>query len=482
MQIDYCHYHLDQPATWRCTECHRLYCHTCLPLDADEFRTHKAQCAMCNNTLLYLGATNTAQPFWERIGSFFQYPFHRNSLIMLGTFTIASAIFHNFLISLLLICVFTKYLYYVLEQTSFGNMEPPSVSTAFSPEHLALFFKQLSVFLSLMGLIGLVGRLTESFFLTSATALFVLLMLPASIIVLAMEKESRPAVNPIVLWRVANCVGWRYLIVFAYVFILLCGPTAVFYLLHNALPPAVLAGISSLIISYFFIVIFHMLGYVLFQYQGEFGYVAGLHGGSTDDEQTHTNHNTQLIMSTADIYLLEGKHEGAITKLSEGLKQYPEDITLRDRYHQLLKALNQHQHQHQQMIKHATIYLDILYKNKNYAKASDIFMDCYTVDNQFRPTNPAICHQLASELFKKHQYRPALFLLHNLHQRAPQYQALPEAYFLAAKIYSEGLRQDESALKLLRFVEQQFSTHSVTASVQEYIGVLNNIQANGSRS
>ena len=72
MDKTFCKYHQAQPATWHCPPCERHFGDCCIPLNADEPNESPA-CPLCRAPLHFLGAANTAQPFWERIPQFFLY-------------------------------------------------------------------------------------------------------------------------------------------------------------------------------------------------------------------------------------------------------------------------------------------------------------------------------------------------------------------------------------------------------------------------
>ncbi|MDR2016112.1 MAG: hypothetical protein LBP90_00660 [Burkholderiales bacterium] len=63
-----CHYHHENPATWRCEPCKRLFGDCCMPINLNHLK--KPRCPLCRRKLVFLGAANTAQPFWKRIPFF----------------------------------------------------------------------------------------------------------------------------------------------------------------------------------------------------------------------------------------------------------------------------------------------------------------------------------------------------------------------------------------------------------------------------
>ncbi|MCL2297164.1 MAG: hypothetical protein FWC38_07505 [Proteobacteria bacterium] len=73
----FCHYHHENPASWRCRQCKRLFGDCCMPINLNAPK--EPRCPLCRRKLTFLGAANTAQPFWERIPFFFRYTLQKDS-------------------------------------------------------------------------------------------------------------------------------------------------------------------------------------------------------------------------------------------------------------------------------------------------------------------------------------------------------------------------------------------------------------------
>jgi hypothetical protein len=121
----FCHYHHENPATWRCEPCRRLFGDCCMPINLND--PQEPNCPLCHRRLAYLGAANSAQPFWERIPFFFGYALQKGALLFYLVAAIALIAFSNFHIPLPLLnfilllftfCVITKYLCTILVSVS----------------------------------------------------------------------------------------------------------------------------------------------------------------------------------------------------------------------------------------------------------------------------------------------------------------------------------------------------------------------------
>lgn len=88
-----------------------------------------------------------------------------------------------------------KYTYAVINHTAEGHLKPPAVSVAFTGSGFDIVVLQLLVFVLMGGLVGAAAMLGGPILMMLAVA-FVVLALPASIMVLAMERSVGAAVNP----------------------------------------------------------------------------------------------------------------------------------------------------------------------------------------------------------------------------------------------------------------------------------------------
>jgi len=156
-------------------------------------------------------------PFWQRIPSFFLYPLLPPALWLLLGITVAVALLLPTLdallsvpLVLLLAVLLFIYGYESLDATAHGNAVPPAINDVFRGAGWSLPLKQIGV-LSVFGafvasggaLAGNVGTLTVS--------VLVQVLLPASVMVLGVERSFMAAVNPVHLSDRVRAIGWPYL-------------------------------------------------------------------------------------------------------------------------------------------------------------------------------------------------------------------------------------------------------------------------------
>ncbi|BAN50638.1 hypothetical protein [Metapseudomonas resinovorans] len=443
-----CQYHPAQPATWHCLPCQRHYGDCCIPLNADAPDDSPA-CPLCRSSLTFLGAANTAQPFWERLPLFFAYGLQASPLAFSALLALAGLFMPRVLVLwILLLGLATKYFHSVIEANSEGQREAPSLLSAFGGEGVSLFFKQMIVFLIALGALWLAADFnSETIFWV--VNIVVVLVLPASIIRLALSKELGAALSPDQVGEVIKAMGWRYLILCAFLFILWQSPGYVTWMLSSGLPKVVLMPIATFLFGYFGVVMCSMMGYAVFQYQGALGFAI-----AEDDAQQglpeHEWHRRKAL-AEAEIRLKEGQSDGALEALVGALQRTPDDLRLNERYHQLLFGLGARE----RCLHHLDHYLPLAAR-QNPALAATALLNARQLRADYLPADALVCEQVAGALLDRHKVREALSLLRNLHQRFPDYPHIPRAYLLAARGFAEGLGQLEPAQKLLGYIRARY--------------------------
>ncbi|MDX5370900.1 MAG: hypothetical protein LPK18_00470 [Pseudomonadaceae bacterium] len=352
------------------------------------------------------------------------------------------------LLWLALFCVATKYLMSVIESSSLGSQQAPSLPSALDGEGFSLFWRLLVIFGIGLASIWLAADF-DSEALFWAVTLGVQLVTPASIIRLALDKTLGAALSPDQVGAVIKAMGWRYLILCAFLFILWQSPDWVAYMLSSGLPQVVLVPLATLLFGYFSVVMCAMMGYAVFQYQGALGYVAageGVARGVPLEE-----YRRRRALAEAEIRLKEGQAAQALEVLARALEAAPNDLRLNERFHQLLFGLNAAE----RCLRHLRHYLPLAAR-LNPALAAAALLNARQLRSDYLPEDAQVCERVAQALLERHKTREALSLLRNLHQRFPDYPHIPRAYLLAARGFAEGLGQLEPAHKLLGYIRAKY--------------------------
>ncbi|MDV2078852.1 hypothetical protein [Marinobacter xestospongiae] len=460
-----CHYHPGAPAKWHCGDCQIHYCNRCMP-DADSKKQH-GLCPRCNRSMRYLGAATAVEPFWNRLGAFFRYPFHFDPLLVIAICTLVplmlSASLVGLIVSLVLFVALLKYTYTVINHTAEGHMKPPPLAVAFTGDGFGIVFLQLLVFVLFGGLVAAAGMVGGPILGLLALAL-VVLAIPASIMVLAMEQSVGPAVNPLNLAALISRIGWPYFLLYGYLILLTLASGAAqdFAVTHFA--PWLAMPLSGFLNSTFTLILFHMLGYLLFQYQEELGFASDL---QDDQDQSADNHRdrSQRLDADIDMDLKDGRYDRVQSNLKEALKRNPQDPKRLEQFYRLLCA----RQDDAELYRYHGRLLGWLADRNDGAGLVDMLDALERVEPGFRIDDPVLAVRCSRSLYQHGSYRRALKQLLDFHKRFPDSDQLATAYILAAQVLANGLKQWEKATAFLGFVKKQCGDHPQAAGLDSYL-------------
>ncbi|RBW49151.1 hypothetical protein [Marinobacter sp. F3R11] len=460
-----CHYHPGDPAKWHCGECQVHYCTRCMP-DAD-IRQRQALCPRCNKAMRYLGAATEVVPFWNRLGAFFRYPFHSDPLMVIAICTlvpvIAPANLIGILIWLVLALALFKYTYAVINHTAEGHLKPPSVSVAFTGSGFSIVILQLLVFILMGGLVGAAAMLGGPLLMMLALA-FVVLALPASIMVLAMERSVGAAVNPMNLTRLISRIGTPYFLLYGYLILLTLASGVAQDFALNHFPFWFSQPLSGFLNSTFTLILFHMLGYLLFQYQEELGFASDIQDEASEVDMQQRDRSTRFD-ADIDMNLKDGNYDRVQGMLKEALKRNRDDPLRIGQLYQLLTAQNDIT---EIFHYHPRILGWLADRNDGEGIASVLAM-LEQVEPGFKLDDPDLSVRCARCLYHRQQFKPALRLLQDFHKRFPDSDELAPAYLLVAQTLANGMGQWEKATAFLTFIQKQCANHPLHEQISVFL-------------
>ncbi|MDH5325061.1 MAG: DUF4013 domain-containing protein [Gammaproteobacteria bacterium] len=467
-----CKYHPSLSARWECHSCQVAFCGGCAKTD---LRLNEAQCPICKERLDQVHAGNFIPPFWKCIPQFFLYPANAKTLIFIVIASVGISILSQFIFGLLFLLLFSlgflRYSMLVLETTAQGKFDPPDAGLSTFTEGLVLPIKQFLVFVVMGFAVTFAGVLMgrPGGFLMLA---FVLFTLPASVMVLAVEESFFSAVNPAMLLGMIKRIGFPYIIL--YVFLLLVNAsyaTLDAIIASSNLP--FLTFIQFATYMYFTLIMYHMMGYVIFQYHEELDYQVNLDVDRQFGEQKKTTATTNQsgIMNEIGILIKEGRQADALNRVRGELNQINSDPKLHDIYHNLLV----HSGDQQELIRHGREYINMLLAANNYSRASEVFKRCAVLDKSFFPSDPDKYFALASVLREKRDFVAAVTLINGFHNRFTNHIQIPQLYLLAAAILCEDLEKEQQAMKILSFLNSHYQNHPQSGDISKYSKVVNTV-------
>ncbi len=432
--MSFCRYHPNEHASFYCEQCHYHACKTCSN-DSDSFDDNSAQCFLCKSPLVSLGPAHQAEPFWRRIGKAFKYALGKESLTALIIAAIISLLgLYIPFVSLIAAAFLYKYCFYCLEQTAYGNMSAPDIGRANSGG-LTILLQVIGLLLLFVGSTILVAKFL-GLTLAILWLVFITIALPAAFMTLAINKEFSQAVNPGRLLELIATIGPAYFVLLLLLFVMISSVGMLHWLIGEQF--SAIGQLSSILVSnYYSVVIFHLMGYVVFQYQDKLGIVANEHGESKNQRTDKQRLNAKLGM-----LLKDGDYSAAVGLMQGQLSRTPQDSELADRLLNLLIELNDSD----AIEKFADIYLTQLFATEQHYKIGSRVKQIKSIVPSYQPQKMGLRFQLSQYLFDMGDHKQAALLLKNFHKQSSDKRLIIEAYELMVQCLTQmpnGLEQSK---------------------------------------
>jgi tetratricopeptide (TPR) repeat protein len=486
---EHCKYHPTQPSHWDCPSCNNQFCNNCVkerPLTVNGIKTGDIHiCPDCNVETAWVGASNLIVPFWTRLTKIFLYPFSANPLI-LSLIISLSVCFLSWIpfANLILYAILIKYAFSILKTTMRGNLNPPKIDALFTTEDFGPVIKQWIMYAAL-GVAGAFFFLKLGLIAGIVYALVISYSLPSMIMLLVTSEKLGHALNPVMFLGFAVKIGKGYLIMWIFLFLLLSAPGALGYYVIQYLPKFSQQFLITFAENMYTFITYHLMGYVILQYHENIGHeidyedfqenTSGLNSpnnSSTQAEHQDTEKESAFqtdgqseITGQAELLTREGKLDEAIAYIKEATVETGiTSIVLMERYYNLLKLKKQTP----EMIALGKGFLHKLIKLNERKKACQVFMDCATADNLFKPSSRDLL-KAGSWLKQANKTKASVNAYARLIKFYPENRLVPKTYFILAQIYNEKLKNKAQAKKILNILLKKFPEHDIVEHAKQYI-------------
>ncbi len=415
------------------------------------------------------------QPFWLRIPSFFAYPSQKSVLMVMIGFSVLQIFTFipgvDWIVALLLWLAAYKYSYEVLVHTAEGHLDPPESRYMAGTDSMGL--RQFLLVIGMMLMVQGVWWFTESMIISGVFALCLLLAFPAAIITLGMTRSLFAALNPITWISLISRIGGPYFLVFFFLFLMVTsvGSLEAFIAPDGELMYVLMRPIFYFLDFYFMVAMFHLMGYMIYQYHEELGVEVTIPYSRPSDRAASPD---SPVISQAKDLVQEGRLAEAVDLVGGQLRSRGGTPELHEHYRKLLLLKKDKR----ALLEHANQYLPILLESvENPHKAVDVVAECYKMDPQFSVSYPAYVTTLAEHANRRGMHKLALLLTSGFAKRFPNHPDIPVNYLLAAKILTDRLGEDEKALAILRSLKKKYPEHPLQPEIQHYTQTLENIRS-----
>lgn len=416
----------------------------------------------------------TIEPFWNRMPRFFLYAFKPPAiLVSLGAAVLYSAGFdwgrligmvvtaavamepqlidlHELALPALAGMVgflfVLKYGYDALSHTAHGYLSPPPINGDTVLDGYELPIKHFAMLI----LLAAAGVALMRAWPASARfyPLLVIVLQPAIMITLGLERSLVAAINPAQFGRIAADIGWPYLAVAGLVLLLGGAPGTVVTLVGQQLPITGQIFVWTFAQCFFLIVSMHLMGYLIYQYYDRVGF-----NPEVLEEQ---NDEWEPILAPLRDELDNGRYEDAADRLWTLTREHPDhSIWMRQKRHKALKLTNKNN----DFVDNGGKLLGELIDANRLRDATEIYIDLTDYDPQLRPAREKDYEPLMDMLVHRGEYARAVRMANGFHRDFPNSSSIPPLYLEVARLFSEFLDQPEKARQVADFLLKNYPDH-----------------------
>jgi tetratricopeptide (TPR) repeat protein len=357
-----------------------------------------------------------------------------------------------------------KYSFAALKETANGRLTPPRITMENISGDFQIVFKQIAIYL-ITGFVAYIILASLGIFLGILFIGFAILSLPAMITVLVVTDSLIAAVNPVIFVKMMWRIGWAYLVMFLFLALTLSAPAVLGSYIIKFLPDGTHLFLVSLSESFYSIIAYHLMGYVMLQYHEEIGWDPEYDEVLSEDEgKIDEQKPADEILNRVDMFIKDGNIDHAIAYIKREAGTDIKNLEISERYFKLLKI----RQDNQKLVEHGKSYLDLLITEKEWDRACQVYSDCLGADNNFIPSSPSL-FKIGSLLNDKGNPKGAIDAYNRFVKSDPQNPLTPKAYFLSANILNEKLNLPQKAAKILNAVIKKYPGNDIVPHVQSYL-------------
>jgi hypothetical protein len=419
-------------------------------------------------------ASPSPRPFWQRLNTFFAFPFQRRPLGYALLLAASSLLVHLFffvpqvlivlIVELGIVLAASRYGFKVMALGARGIVRAADFPRMLDEEWTHLPWK-LFALLVLQGIAGgLIGAWSP---VLGYVALFVLsFTLPATTMVLVQSGSFWQALNPGLASETIRAIGWPYVLLCFFLFLLNSGAQLAAVMLLPVFRGWVALPVFNLVMIYFGWVMASLLGYVMYQNHAALG-IDLLPGAGADERVLDTRTPAQIAQQQADTLVAqmvtEGDVAGALALAYEEQRMAPEDLAAQRRYHRVLLLAPE---KVPTLLEQGRRLIGMLAERDLASEALKVYKACREKDEGFVLDDPVTTLALARAEWRTGEAKSALALLSGFDKRFRGHATIPQAYELAARLLVQNLNRRDMARPILALLEARYPESAQTHEVR----------------
>ena len=455
--MKYCRFHPAEAASWYCPRCCDDTCDTCTD---ESVNMEKRHCFQCGGPLESLGAAYTAEPFWEHLQAIFRYPFTWPAMSLIVVVSLVGMVLSFFpLLGALAVIisagVLIKYCFRCLEETAMGDMVPPDITSAYSGGIL-IIFKMIFLLIVVGGIIG-----AAEYYLGSGIASLlmglVMLSTPAFLINYATTDDLFGSASPINVLRIILAIGLPYGLLIG---LLMLMSSSVSFLMYFMFIDAqwLTTALISIVSNYYLVVMFHLMGYVVFQYQRQLGFSAREASGEVEQQRSES----ERLRAQISVLVKSGEYSKALHVYRRVIERHRNDLSLQDEFFEFLCQTSDREH----LQGFVDGYFELKTEKGYLDQLRRIYRQVRTLLPNYVPADGEVRYQLAKQFADLGEFAATVHLINGMHKVHTDLSLLIKSYSVLEQAL-EGLEKDELAEACRGFLQKLRARAGVTTKVDE---------------
>ena len=422
----------------------------------------------------------TIPPFWQKPNRFFLFPLQTQALLyalLLSacTLLVYVPVLGAFAILAVLLAA-SRYAFKIAALSSFGILSLDE----HMPRDDDAGWKSLpwkfvgAVFIQLMVVGFAIVKMPA---LAPVALLLFSLLLPATMMVLIQHMSLRAAINPVRLAGVIGSVGWPYLLLWLFMFLLMQGSSMAAKLLAEAVPEWLLLPVLMFVTVYFWWAIAALIGYTMYQYHRALD--IDVINEYVPDTPAPASPREQARQRDAEVaaQVQQGQLQQALDLALDWQRAAPENLADQRRYFRLLLLQGASDTLQQQG--HAMV--ELLLKKQAFSEALQVYKACQEKMPSFALQNASATLLLARYACKVQEHTLAIALLRGFNQRFAGDSHIAAAYALIVRVLAQGLHQPQQALQVYQGLHRLYPndphTREAALVLQEHLASSQNSTA-----
>ncbi len=300
-----CQLHPTKKADYFCEPCNMAFCEKCSGEANRHHRNADAACFICNSGMHSLSSSEKIAPFWTRLKAIYQYPVGVEAMITIVVLALASTVLGGLFVIIPAVAM-TLYSFACLRATASGEEQAPSVTHCFEGSIGPVFYALISMAAGMS--LALFSFNSFGLGVGIIVSLVLAFLMPAAIIVIAIEERLLPALNLGMLLSIVRATGVSYFIMVLLLIVMMSSMGVLVSLFGSSNFAGLSVFMASLIGNYYNIVIYHIMGYLVYQHHQELGYRVT---GKAGVKQSKQRSGSEMLMAQTDVLIKTGHYEAA---------------------------------------------------------------------------------------------------------------------------------------------------------------------------